>query len=125
MRCSPVAPCARVCHEREGNPGGKWTGGCGHQVAVRVRNVSPSHRHDLCDDPEERLLEAHSNADKDLADNKSVDIFGNSTDDATNQGDATTDDEEPGESSVEREMKCRSERNVTIFFRKCLTTGQP
>jgi hypothetical protein len=91
----PVAPCAWICQERICDSGGERTGWSCHQVAVRIGNVSPSHWHDLRDDPEERLLESNADANEDLTDDKSVDVFGNSTDDAANESDTATDDEEP------------------------------
>ena len=57
--------------------------------------MSVSHRDDLCNDPEERLLEADSDADEDLADDKGVHVLCESTDDAADECNDTTDDEEP------------------------------
>jgi hypothetical protein len=85
----------RVGQERESHPGRKRARGSRHEVAVRVGNVPPLHRNDLCHDPEERLLEADSDADEDLADNESVDILSAGADDAANKSDGGADDEEP------------------------------
>jgi hypothetical protein len=41
------------------------------------------------------LLESDADANEDLADDESVDVFGNSTDDAADESNAATDDEEP------------------------------
>jgi hypothetical protein len=91
----PVAPCAWVRQECICDPGSERAGWSCHQVTVRVGNVSPSHWHDLCDNPEERLLESDADANEDLADDESVDVFGNSTDDAADESNAATDNEEP------------------------------
>jgi hypothetical protein len=85
----------RVCHERVSHPSCERTGGGSHQVAIGVRDISPSHRDDLCNDPEERLLEADSDADENLADDKGVHVLCESTDDAADECNYTTDDEEP------------------------------
>ena len=84
-----------VCQECVSHPSCKRTGRGSHQVAVGVRNVSPSHRDNLCDDPEERLLEADSDSDEDLADNESVYILSAGSDDAANESDRGANDEEP------------------------------
>ena len=85
----------QVGQERESHPGCKRARGSRHEVAVGVGNVSPLHRDNLCDDPEERLLEADSDPDEDLADNESVYILGAGSDDAANESDRGANDEEP------------------------------
>lgn len=99
-----VAPCMRVGQERESHPGCKRARGSRHEVAVGVGNVSPLHRDNLCDDPEERLLEADSDPDEDLADNESVYILGAGSDDAANESDRGANDEEPSPSENIRQL---------------------
>jgi hypothetical protein len=45
--------------------------------------------------PKRTYLEADTYSDENLADDKSIDILGNSTNDAANESNATTNDEEP------------------------------
>jgi hypothetical protein len=49
----------------------------------------------ICHDPEERLLEADSDSDEDLADDKSVHVSSACPDNAANESNCRADDENP------------------------------
>lgn len=53
------------------------------------------HRHNLCDHPEEGLLESHSDTDQDLRRDESVDAISSRANDAANQCKSRSEDEEP------------------------------